>query len=83
MKEKRTKSKKINYSDIPELSKAQLKSMKRVGRPPLGSDTKLLIAIRIDPSLLDTLRLLAKKKGTGYQTLIHQILENYMDKKAA
>ncbi len=57
--------------------------MKRVGRPPLGDATKLLIAVRIEPKILDALRKLARRSGKGYQTLIHDILENYVDRKAA
>ena len=31
-----TKRRKIDYSDIPALSQAQLASMRRIGRPPLS-----------------------------------------------
>ena len=36
--EKGMKSKKINFSDIPELSDKQLSSMRRVGRPTVGDE---------------------------------------------
>ena len=39
---------KIDYSDIPESSRRQLKAMRRVGRPPLGNQPRQLIAIRVD-----------------------------------
>lgn len=72
----------IDYSDIPGLSDEQLKSMRRVGRPPFGESPKLMIAIRLDPGLLEKIRELAGKSKKGYQTLIHEILEDYMDKAA-
>lgn len=74
--------KKIDYSDIPPLSDRQLKAMRRVGRPPLGSATKLMIALRLDPNLLEKIRKLAKKSGKGYQTLIHEVLEEFIKKAA-
>lgn len=37
-KEKGTKPKKIDFSDIPELSDKQLSSMRRVGRPTVGDE---------------------------------------------
>lgn len=86
---KRTKKKskltkeKVNFSDIPELSDEQLQSMKRVGRPPLGESSKLMIAFRIDPAILEAIRKLALKKGKGYQVLMHEILESFVNKKAA
>lgn len=72
----------IDFSDIPELSDEQLRSMKRVGRPPAGSATKRLIAIRIDLEVLEKLRKLAALTGKGYQTLINEVLEKYISKKA-
>lgn len=73
----------IDFSDIPELSNSQLKSMKRVGRPPLGKATKQLIALRLEPQLIEQLRSRAEKDGIGYQTLINEILQNYLKKKPA
>jgi uncharacterized protein (DUF4415 family) len=74
---------KIDYSDIPELSDAQLKAMKPVGRPLLGGAPRKLIAVRIDPMVLDQLRRKAKKAGKGDQTLINEILAKFVGKKAA
>ena len=55
--------KKINYSDIPELSDRQLSSMRRVGRPTVGDEPRKLIAIRLDAKVLGWLRKTAEKRG--------------------
>lgn len=47
---KNTKRRKIDFSDIPELSDRQLSLMRRLGRPPLGDQPRKLIAIRMDPN---------------------------------
>ena len=83
VQEKRTKkkktatSKKNDYSDIPKLNSKQLSTMRRVGRPTAGESPKLMIAIRLDPSVLERLKKLAQKSKKGYQTLIQEILEDY------
>ena len=64
----------LDFSDIPEASGADLKRARRVGRP-CGETTKQLIAIRIDPRLLASLRRMATRLGKPYQTLIHELLE--------
>ena len=64
----------IDFSDIPESTDEELHKARRVGRPK-SRDAKLLIAIRIRPSLLAKLRREAKREGKPYQTLIHEILE--------
>jgi len=66
---------KIDLSDIPESSTAELDRARRVGRPVSGN-AKQLIAIRIAPKLLRQLRRMAAKQSKPYQTLIHEILEN-------
>lgn len=71
----------IDFSDIPELSDRQLKRMHRVGRPATGM-AKQLIAIRLSPSLLSTLRKMAAKQGKPYQTLIHELLEKATSRAA-
>jgi len=48
--------------------------MRRVGRPPLGASARQLIAIRIDPEVLDVIRREAKRRRLGYQTLINDLL---------
>lgn len=68
------RARKIDFSDIPERSDAELRTMKRVGRPPLGSSARQLIAIRIDPEVLRWTKREAKRRGVGYQTLINEIL---------
>ena len=67
----------IDFSDIPEASSAQLRAMRRVGRPPLGAEARRLIAIRIDPQVLDAVRREAKRRGLGYQSLINNLLAKY------
>ncbi len=79
-KEKVTKSKKIDFSDIPELSDRQLSSMRRVGRPTMGDEPRKLIAIRLDAKVLGWLRKTAEKKGLPYQSLVNEILASEMRK---
>jgi predicted DNA binding CopG/RHH family protein len=64
----------IDFSDIPEFTHAELQGARRVGRPKTGN-AKQLIAIRIAPPLLARLRRLAAKQSKPYQTLIHELLE--------
>jgi uncharacterized protein (DUF4415 family) len=52
--------------------------MRRVGRPPLGETPRRLIAIRVDPNVLDRFRKEAKRRKVGYQTLINQVLADYV-----
>ena len=68
----------IDYSDLPAMSDEQLRSMHRVGRPPLGTIARQLIAIRIDPQVLVALQAEAKRRGLGYQSLIHQLLARHV-----
>ena len=79
-KETNMKPKKIDFSDIPELSDKQLAQMRRVGRPPVGDEPRKLIAIRLDPKVLSWLRATAEKKGTPYQSLVNDILAEQMRK---
>jgi uncharacterized protein (DUF4415 family) len=72
---------KIDFSDIPESSDAELARAKRVGRPARGR-AKQMIAIRIDPTLLAKLRELAGRRGKPYQTLIHELLERAANRAA-
>ncbi len=74
---------KIDFSDIPEMSSAQLRAMKRVGRPTIGDVARQLIAIRIDPQVLENLRKEAEKRDVGYQTLINDILTEHAHKQSA
>jgi uncharacterized protein (DUF4415 family) len=79
-KEKGMKSKKINFSDIPELTDEQLSSMRRVGRPTVGGEPRKLIAIRVDAKVLSWLRKTAEKKGLPYQSFVNEILASEMQK---
>jgi predicted DNA binding CopG/RHH family protein len=72
---------KIDFSDIPELTDAELASARRVGRPRTGK-AKQLIAIRIAPALLEKLVKLAAKKNRPYQTLMHEMLEAAVERAA-
>jgi uncharacterized protein (DUF4415 family) len=74
------KSKKIDFSDIPELSDKQLSSMRRVGRPTVSDEPRKLIAIRLDSKVLVWLRKTAEKKGLPYQSLVNEILAGEMRK---
>jgi uncharacterized protein (DUF4415 family) len=63
----------IDFSEIPKVSPVQLRAMRRVGRPPLGAEPRRLIAIRIDPRVLDAMRREAKRRRLGYQSLINDL----------
>lgn len=73
----------IDFSDIPEASDRQLRRMRRVGRPPLGARARHLIAIRLDPDVLNGFRKEAKRQGVGYQTLINKVLADYVRGRVA
>lgn len=77
-KEKNTKQRRIDFSDIPELSERQLASMRRVGRPLLGEQPRKLIAIRLDPKVLKWVKGAATRRGQPYQSFINDILAREM-----
>lgn len=77
------KARRIDFSDIPEASDEQLRAMRRVGRPPLGDAARRLIAIRVDPDVLERFRKEAKRRKVGYQTLMNQVLTEYAQKHVA
>jgi uncharacterized protein (DUF4415 family) len=79
----RRTARRIDYSDIPESSPAQLNAMRRVGRPPLGDEPRRLIAIRVDPSVLASFRKEARRRHIGYQTLINEVLAEHIRKEVA
>jgi uncharacterized protein (DUF4415 family) len=64
------------------MSDAQLRAMRRVGRPTLGEVARQLIAIRIDPQVLERLRNEARQRDIGYQTLINDILTEHAKRTA-
>lgn len=70
----------IDFSDAPKLSAAQLKKFKRVGpgRPPFGPVARKLISIKVAPEVLESLKEEAQDRQIGYQTLIHEILEDHI-----
>jgi uncharacterized protein (DUF4415 family) len=80
MKKGAIKRRKIDYSDIPPLSKSQLASMRRIGRPPLGDEPRQLIAIRLDVKVLRWLKAIAAERRVPYQSLINDLLANEMKK---
>jgi uncharacterized protein (DUF4415 family) len=73
----------IDFSDIPDSSTAQLKAMRRVGRPPLGDEPRQLIAIRVDAGVLDQFRKEARRRRVGYQTLINEVLARHAGRDVA
>jgi uncharacterized protein (DUF4415 family) len=79
----RRTGRKIDFSDIPDSSTEQLKAMRRVGRPPLGDEPRLLIAIRVDPGVLEQFRKEARRRRVGYQTLINEVLARHVRKHVA
>jgi len=76
-----TRRRGIAFSDIAEASPAQLRGMRRVGRPPLGAATRRLIAIRIDPDVLGAVQREAKRRGLGYQSLINELLAKHVGRR--
>ena len=73
----------IDFSDIPDSSPEQLATMRRVGRPPLGKEPGQLIAIRVDPSVLESFRQEARRRRIRYQTLINEVLAEHTRKDVA
>jgi uncharacterized protein (DUF4415 family) len=57
--------------------------MRRVGRPPLGGAARRLIAIRVDPDVLERFRQEARRRKIGYQTLINEVLAHHAGKDVA
>ncbi|MBI2222175.1 MAG: BrnA antitoxin family protein [Acidobacteria bacterium] len=57
--------------------------MRRVGRPPFGDEPRQLIAIRVDPDVLDQFRKEARRRHVGYQTLINEVLAQHIGKDVA
>ena len=74
--------KKIDYSDIPASTPEQLAAFRRMGRPPIGDEARQLIAIRLDARVLAAYRKEAKRRGVGYQTLIHEVLAKHVTRVA-
>jgi uncharacterized protein (DUF4415 family) len=68
---------------MPEASGKQLKTMRRVGRPPIGDEPRRLIAIRLDPTVLESFRKEARRRHVGYQTLINEVLADHIRNRVA
>ena len=79
----RRMARKTDYSDIPNASGEQLKAMRRVGRPPIGDEPRRLIAIRVDPTVLESFRKEARRRHVGYQTLINEVLADHVRNRVA
>ncbi len=74
-------TKPIDYSDIPASTPEQLASVRRVGRPRLSAaGARTMIAIQIDPTVIEGFRKAAKQRGVGYQTLIYEVLAKHVPK---
>jgi len=73
----------LDFSDTSDSSTAQLNTMRRVGRPPLGDEPRQLIAIRLDAGVLDQFRKEARRRRVGYQTLINDVLARHVRKDVA
>ena len=54
-----------------------------MGRPPLGDEPRRLIAIRVDPSVLESFRKEARRRSGGYQKLINEVLAEHNQKDIA
>jgi uncharacterized protein (DUF4415 family) len=72
---RKVKDSEIDYSDIPELTSAELKKFKKRGRPIIGETPRKAISIRVDEIVLKKLKSKALKKGIAYQRLINDILK--------
>lgn len=72
------KSRKTDFSEIPEMTDAQLASMRRVGRPPIGDQPRKAVSIRLDQGVLEWVKKSAAARHQPYQTLINEILEKAM-----
>ena len=73
----------IDFSDIPDSLPEQSRVMRRVGRRPVGDKPGQLIAIRVDPSVLEQLRKEARRRRVEYQTLINEVLAHHVRKDVA
>ena len=73
----------IDFSDIADSTPEQLRTMRRVGRPPIGREARQLIAIRVDPEVLESFRKEARRRRVGYQTLINDVLAEHIRKDVA
>ena len=70
----------IDFSDIPELTEAQLKRMRPTEEviPALARSGKKRITIRLDNEILSYFKQQAQDKETSYQTLINSVLRDFV-----
>src|SRR2546428_13960885 len=68
------RARRVDFSGIPEATDEQLRVMRRVGRPPIGTAPRQLIAIRLDPRVLQRLKREARQRQGGYPTLLNRDL---------
>jgi hypothetical protein len=76
-------ARKIDFSDIPESSADQLKAMRRVGRPPLGEESRQLIAIQLIPGCSPSSERRHGAGAWGTKPLINEVLAHYVRKSVA
>ena len=72
---------KIDFSDIPDSSPAQLKALRRVGRPPIGNEPRQLIAIRVDQHVLDQFRKEARRRVEETASLLR--IDHLLDRSVS
>lgn len=65
----------IDYSDIPPLDENFWRNAKPINRPKL---VKKHISARIDPDIIEWLKIKGKENGIGYQTLLNNIARKAM-----
>jgi uncharacterized protein (DUF4415 family) len=66
------------------MAKAKQSNKHPGGRPPLSeAGNRQLIAIRLDPKVLEALRKEAKGRGIGYQTLINDVLARHVNQSGS
>ncbi len=69
----------IDYSDIPELTNEQLSSMRLTSEAlPNPEAKKKRITIYLDNDLLEELHARADAAGHNYQTMINDVLREYL-----
>ena len=79
----RTSKPKIDFSDIPDSSPAQLQADNAHRVAAWGGRSRQLIAIRVDPDVLAEFRKEARRRRVGYQTLMNAALAEHIRKDVA
>ncbi len=70
----------IDFSDIPELTDAQLEQMRPTEEviPAFARSAKKRITIRLDSDIIDSFKQQAQERETSYQTLINAVLRDFV-----